>query len=64
MRGGDKVDKRRAVKARLGPLIVNTNLATTIAVARFGPPPATAAQAPRHWGDRGAERRIKAADHG
>ena len=40
--------RRRAVNARLCPLIVKTNLATTIAVARFGPPPATAAQAPRH----------------
>jgi len=38
------------VKALLAPLIVNTNLATTMAVARFGPPPATAAQAPRHCG--------------
>jgi len=42
--------RRSAVKARLCPLIVNTNLATTMAVARFGPPPATAAQAPRHCG--------------
>src|SRR5215207_10385969 len=42
--------RRRAVNARLCPEIVNTNLATTIAVARFGPPPATAAQAPRHCG--------------
>jgi len=41
---------RSAVKARLDPEIVNTNLATTMAVARFGPPPATAAQAPRHCG--------------
>ena len=36
------------MKALLAPLIVNTSLATTMAVARFGPPPATAAQAPRH----------------
>ena len=42
--------RRSAVKARLCPLIVNTSLATTMAVARFGPPPATAAQAPRHCG--------------
>ena len=42
--------RRRAVKARLGPEIVNTSRATTMAVARFGPPPATAAQAPRHCG--------------
>jgi len=41
---------RSAVKALLAPLIVNTRRATTIAVARFGPPPATAAQAPRHCG--------------
>ncbi len=40
--------RRSAVKARLCPLIVNTRRATTMAVARFGPPPATAAQAPRH----------------
>ena len=42
--------RRRAVKARLCPEIVNTSLVTTTAVARLGPPPATAAQAPRHCG--------------
>src|SRR4051794_31452021 len=39
---------RSAVKARLCPLIVNTRRATTTAVARFGPPPATAAHEPLH----------------
>src|SRR3954466_5578365 len=42
--------RRKAVKARIGPDIVNASRATVMAVARFGPPPATAAQAPRHWG--------------
>src|SRR3954451_15301187 len=42
--------RRRAVKARIGPEIVNARRATAMAVARFGPPPATAAQAPRHCG--------------
>jgi hypothetical protein len=42
--------RRSAVNALLCPEIVNTRRATTMAVARFGPPPATAAQAPRHCG--------------
>jgi hypothetical protein len=45
VRGGDKVVRRKAVKARLGPETVNTILATITAVARFGPPPATALSA-------------------
>ena len=48
--GGDDVDEAQGGEGRLCPEIVNTTRATTIAVARFGPPPATAAQAPRHWG--------------
>src|SRR4051794_35801457 len=43
---------RKVVKPRMGPKIVTPSRATAIAVARFGPPPATAAQVPRHCGGR------------
>ena len=51
--GRDNVDEPQCGEGSALPVIVNTRRATTIAVARFGPPPATAAQAPRHCGGTG-----------
>jgi hypothetical protein len=45
--GRDDVDQPECGEGSAQP-IANTSLATTIAVARFGPPPATAAHEPRH----------------
>ena len=42
--------RRSAVKARLSPQIVNTNPRYDDGGGAVGPPPATAAQAPRHCG--------------
>ena len=48
--GRDEVDKAQGCEGPALPAIVNTSLVTTTAVARLGPPPATAAHAPRHCG--------------